>query len=294
MPRAALILFAVLLASAAATPIAKEEADWRADREARLKAPDGWLAVAGLFWLHDGAMVAGSDPHSDIVLPASAPKRAGVFTLRSTGVTFDPAKDAGITIDGKPAAKMTLKPDTDNHPDIVQAGNIMLTIIKRGEKTGVRMRDPDAATRRNFTGCKWFPASETWRVKAKWLAYPAPKKIKITNILGMTDEEPSPGYAEFTINGKTLRLEPVEDDTSLSFMFKDATSGKTTYAPGRFLDTDLPKNGVVLLDFNLAYNPPCAFTAFATCPLPPKQNVLTIAVEAGEKKYGDHPSGGPR
>jgi uncharacterized protein (DUF1684 family) len=294
MPRAVPMFFAILLAAAAGTPFAKEEADFRANREAKLKAPDGWLSVAGLFWLHDGAMVVGSDSHSDIVLPPTAPKRAGVLTLQASGVTFDPAKGAGITIDGKPASKMALKPDTEDHPDMVQAGSIMLTIIKRGEKTGVRMRDPDAATRRSFTGCKWFPASETWRVKAKWVAYPAPKKIKITNILGMTDEEPSPGYAEFTINGKTLRLEPVGDDTGLEFMFKDATSGNSTYAPGRFLDTDLPKNSVVILDFNQAYNPPCAFTAYATCPLPPKQNVLPIAVEAGEKKYGDHPPGGPR
>ena len=304
MPRAALILFAIVpvasaFLAAAGTPTAKEafikeEADFRASREARLKQPDGWLAVAGLFWLHDGPAVVGSDPKSDIVLPSGAPKRAGTLTLQSGAVAFQPEKGADVTIDGKPATKMTLQPDTADHPDTVQAASIMLTIIKRGEKTGVRMRDPDAATRRNFTGCKWFPASETWRVKAKWVPYPTPKKIKITNILGMTDDEPSPGYAEFTINAKTLRLDPVGDDTGLEFMFKDATSGNTTYAPGRFLDTDLPKNGVVILDFNQAYNPPCAFTAYATCPLPPKQNALAIAVEAGEKKYADHPPGGTR
>jgi uncharacterized protein (DUF1684 family) len=196
-----------------------------------------------------------------------------------------------VTIDGKPAGRMTLKPDTDDHPDAVQAGRITLTIIRRGNRTGVRMRNPDAPARLSFTGCKWFPASESWRVQAKWVPYPAPKKMNITNILGMTDEEPSPGYAEFAIAGKTLRLEPVEEDGELSFMFKDATSGNTTYAPGRFLDTEMPKNGVVILDFNQAYNPPCAFTAFATCPLPPKQNTLPVAVEAGEKKYGNHPGG---
>jgi uncharacterized protein (DUF1684 family) len=273
----------------------KEEADFRAQREARLTAPDGWLAVAGLFWLREGATVVGSAPQSDIVLPAGAPKRAGILRMRADKVTFEPA--SGVMINGKPAAAMALKPDTDDHPDVVQAGSIALTIIKRGGRVGVRMRDPDAATRRNFTGCKWFPVSQSWRIEAKWVAYPEPKKLKITNILGMTDEEPSPGYAEFTTGGRTMRLEPVEDNTGLEFMFRDATSGDTTYAPGRFLDTDAPKgglskNGVIVLDFNQAYNPPCAFTAYATCPLPPKQNTLPLAVEAGEKKYGPHPEPG--
>jgi uncharacterized protein len=276
--------------AAASVPFAKLEADFRTQREQSLTKPDGWLAVAGLFWLHDGAMTLGSDPQSDVVLPASAPRRAGVLRMQSGVVTFEPAAGVGILIDGKPAMKMALKPDTDPHTDVLQAGKIMLTIIKRVDRTGVRMRDPDAATRTSFTGCKWFPAREAWRINAKWVPYATPKKIKITNILGMTDDEPSPGYAEFTIQGKTLRLEPVaDDDGSLSFMFRDQTSGNTTYAPGRFLDTDQPQGGHVVLDFNQAYNPPCAFTAYATCPLPPKQNTLPIAVDAGEMKYGKHP-----
>ena len=161
----------------------KEETDWRAQREASLKQPNGWLSVAGLFWLHDGAMIVGSDPQADIVLPASAPKRAGVLTLRVGAATFDPTKGVNIAINGKPPTKAALRPDTDEHPDVIQIGSIALTIIRRGDRTGVRMRDPDAATRRNFSGCKWFPISPAWRVKAKWVAYPEPKKIKITNIL---------------------------------------------------------------------------------------------------------------
>jgi uncharacterized protein (DUF1684 family) len=153
---------------------------------------------------------------------------------------------------------------------------------------GVRVRDPNAETRRDFTGCKWFPADPAWRVTAKWVAYPKPKTIAITNILGMTDQEPSPGYAEFTVQGKTLRLESVTEDGELFFMFKDATSARTTYGAGRFLYAAIPKGREVELDFNKAHNPPCAFTAFATCPLPPKQNVLAVAIEAGEKSYGNH------
>jgi uncharacterized protein len=298
MRNAVLIVASALLSAtvfgAAVTPFAKEEADWRAQREARLRAPDGWLSVAGLFWLREGTTALGSDPQSDIVLPKGAPQHVGKLRMQSGVVTFEPSGASGVLIGGKVAGKQTLKPDTENHPDLLQAGTISLTIIKRGGKTGVRMRNPDAETRRVFTGCKWFPASTKWLVKAKWVPYPEPKKIRITNILGMTDEEPSPGYAEFTTNGKIVRLEPVLDGDELSFMFKDSTSGQTTYAPGRFLDTDLPKNGIVVLDFNKAYNPPCAFTAFATCPLPPKQNNLTVAVDAGEKKYGNHPEAGSR
>jgi len=284
----AIVPLAALLVSAAVPPardFLKMENEWRAKREHNLTKPDGWLAVAGLFWLHDGVMSIGSDPQSDVVLPPGAPKRLGTLRMRKGVVTLEQAGHTTV-----------IRPDIDEHPDTVQVGSLMLTVIKRMDRTGIRMRDPNAATRRNFTGCKWFPASEKWRVRAKWVAYPTPKKIRITNILGMTDEEPSPGYAEFAVNGRTVRLEPVtEDDTGeLSFMFKDATSGNTTYAQGRFLDTDKPKDGYVTLDFNQTYNPPCAFIAFATCPLPPKQNTLTVAIEAGEKKYGNHPGAGGR
>jgi uncharacterized protein (DUF1684 family) len=281
------ILFAAgtLLAATAGTPYADEAAKWRAGYEASLKAPDGWLSVAGLFWLHEGDNAVGRDPQSDVVLPAGGPRRAGVLRLRGGKVTFQ----------DRAFKNRALKSDATAHPDVVKIGDVSLTIVERGGKTGVRMRDPNAGTRREFTGCKWFPADAAWRINARWVAYPKPKKIAITNILGMTDEEDSPGYAEFMVNGKapsgtakTVRLEPVVEDGGLFFIFKDATSGKTTYGAGRFLDSGMPKAGVVELDFNKAYNPPCAFTAFATCPLPPRQNVLAAAIEAGEKSYGKH------
>jgi uncharacterized protein (DUF1684 family) len=231
--------------------------EWRADYEAKLKAPDGWLSVAGLSWLHEGA--------NDVVLP----QKAIVLRLQAGKVIFE---------------KRVLKPDSD----VLKFGDVSLTIIERGGKVGVRLRDPNAETRREFTSCKWFPADPVWRINAKWVAWGKPKTIPITNILGMTDQEPSPGYAEFTLQGKTMRLEPVIDDGELFFMFKDSTSAKTTYGAGRFLYTAIPKGNEVELDFNKAHNPPCAFTAFATCPLPPKQNILPAAIEAGEKNYGKH------
>jgi uncharacterized protein len=255
-----------------------ETEKWRAEYEARLRTPEGWLSVAGLFWLHEGDNAVGSDPHADVVLPAGTPNRVGILRFHAGEATFKPP--AG------PAAH--LKPDTPGPPDVVHVGSVAMTIIKRGEKTGVRLRDPDAPTRLRFTGCQWFPIDDAWRVQARWVAYPEPKKIAITNILGMTDQEPSPGYAEFTLRGKTLRLEPVTEDDHLFFMLRDLTAGKTTYGAGRFLYAAMPKDGAVDLDFNRTENPPCAFTAFATCPLPPKQNWLPIAIEAGEKKYGNH------
>ena len=235
---------------------------WRADYEASLKAPDGWLSVAGLIWLHDGANTISLPNHQTALLDF---------------------KNGKVT-DGK----RVLKSDITEHPDVLKFGNVTLTVIERGGKTGVRLRDPDAETRRDFTGCKWFPASGAWRIDAKWVAYPKAKTIPITNILGMTDQEPSPGYAEFTVQGKQVRLEPVVEDGELFFMFKDATSAKSTYGAGRFLYADMPKGDKVEIDFNKAHNPPCAFTAFATCPLPPRQNILPVAIEAGEKSYAKH------
>jgi len=243
-----------LLAASAANDYQK----WRADYETGLKAPDGWLSVAGLQWLHEGA--------NKVALPDG---KTAAFELQGGKVKFE---------------KRILKPDADS----VKVGDVTLTAIERGGKIGIRMRDPNAETRRDFTGCKWFPASSAWKIDAKWVAYPKPKLIPITNILGMKDDEPSPGYAEFTLRGNSLRLEPVLEDGELFFMFKDATSAHTTYGAGRFLYAAVPKGDRVELDFNKAHNPPCAFTAFATCPLPPKQNILPVAIEAGEKSYAQH------
>jgi hypothetical protein len=176
--------------------------EWRAKYEASLKAPDGWLSVAGLSWLHEGA--------NTVDLPRQKPI---VLRLDGGKVTYE---------------KRQLKSDATDHPDVVSFGDISLTIIERGGKTGVRLRDPNAETRREFTGCKWFPADPAWRITARWVVYPKPKTIAITNILGMTDQEPSPGYAEFMLQGRKMTLQPVLDDGELFFMFKDATSARTT------------------------------------------------------------------
>jgi uncharacterized protein len=240
---------------------------WRAQREAELKADGGWLTVSGLFWLKEGINRAGTKGTSDIVLPRG------------------PAELNGQTA----GAAIPLMSDPEGKPDLIQFDAFTLFVIHRGERYAIRLKDTQSATRKEFTGLHWFPVKESYRVVAKFVPYQSPKMLTIPNILGETEQDTSPGYVLFKLDGQSLRLDPVvEDDQQLFFIFHDLTSGKETYPPGRFLYTGLPKNGEVVMDFNQAQNPPCAFTAYATCPLPPKQNRLPVRIEAGELNYGHH------
>ncbi len=257
---------------------------WRSQREQSLKAPDGWLSVAGLFWLNEGDNRAGSDPGSDIVLPGRAPKTLGVFHFENGSVEFRAAANAGVTLNGRGVQTTPLRPNTDQ----LRFADFTLFVIRRGGKTALRLRDPESSMRRGFTHLDWYPVNEALRLTARFTPFPEPRQVPIPNILGMTENMTSPGYVTFELNGETYRLDPVLEDDQLFFIFRDQTAGKTTYGAGRFVYADLPKNGQIVLDFNKAYNPPCAFTPFATCPLPPRQNRLPIAIEAGEKNYGEH------
>jgi uncharacterized protein (DUF1684 family) len=264
---------------------------WRAEREARLKADGGWLTLAGLFWLNEGENRFGTDPAGDIVLPAgSAPAEAGVFERRGEQVSVALQPGVNGRIAGRPVSgTVAMRPDTSGSPDVLEMGALSLNVIKRGDRCGIRLKDRESAVRKNFTGLKWFDIKEEYRVEGRWVSYPQPKLVKVPNVLGQMEPMASPGYAEFTLNGKTARLDGVlEDphDEQLFFILRDQTSGKETYGGGRFLYADLPKGGRVVLDFNEAYNPPCAFTPYATCPLPPPQNWLPVRVEAGEMAYG--------
>jgi hypothetical protein len=261
---------------------------WRQQREARLKAEDGWLAVAGLFWLKEGPNPFGSGPGNVIALPAgAAPLRAGTFELRQGKVTVrvDPTQ-ASVTAAGKPVTTMEVRSDNPGPPDVLKLGRLSLQVIERGGRYGIRLRDPEAESRRQFAGLRWFPVREDLRVEARFVPWPAPRTIPIPNVLGQVNDLPSPGYVEFTVDGRSLRLEPVIEEPGadeLFYIFRDQTAGKETYPAGRFLYSPMPKDGAVVLDFNKAYSPPCAFTAYATCPLPPPQNRLPVRVEAGEK-----------
>jgi uncharacterized protein (DUF1684 family) len=254
-----------------------EIAEWRRQREAALVADGGWLTVTGLFWLHQGANRFGSDAANEIVLPDDpALKSGGAFDLDHDKVI--------MRMDGQ---SRELRADSTDSPDVVTLGNLSLFVIRRGDRYGIRLKDRNSRLRKEFTGLRYFPVSESYRVSARFV--PDARKIPIPNILGQTEDMPSPGYVEFDLEGRKLRLTPVEESPNeLFFIFRDPTSGRETYGSGRFLHTALPKDGTVELDFNKAYNPPCAFTPYATCPLPPKENRLPVRILAGELKYGAH------
>jgi len=270
----------------------QEIEQWRAKREERLKADGGWLTVAGLFWLHEGDNSVGSDPGSDVLLPeGSAPAKAGTIEFHGgkAVIAMDPA--AGATVRGEPIGSMELKADTSGSPDVVSLGSLTFYVIQRGDRYGIRMKDLNSRFRKEFTRLGWFPVKESYRVTARFVPHDTPAEISVPNILGTVEKMPSPGYVEFAIDGRPQRLDPVIEDPAdpvLFFIFKDATNGKETYAPGRFLYAEMPADGKVVLDFNKAYNPPCVFTPYATCPLPPEQNRLAIPIEAGELMYGKH------
>jgi uncharacterized protein (DUF1684 family) len=270
-----------------------EIAKWQKEREARLKGDGGWLQVAGLFWLKEGDNAFGTDPKSAIVLPAgSAPARAGTFELRNGKVTVRTEPGVDATVDKKPVTTFTLRPDVPGPPDVLNLGpRLSLHVIERGGRLGIRMKDKESPLLKQFTGLHWFPVREEYRIEARFVPYAPPKKVPVPNILGQVEELQSPGYAVFSIGGREVRLDPVLEEPGakeLFFIFRDETAKKETYPAGRFLYTGMPQDGKVLLDFNKAYSPPCAFTPFATCPLPPRQNRLPVRIEAGEMRSGHH------
>ena len=278
---------ALVVIALSAQPVSyRDEIDkYRRDRVAELTAEDGWLAVRGLFWLHEGANTAGSDPSSEIRLPARAAKRVGVFTLANGQIAFAADPASAVTSGGKPVSSIALGRGEDAS---IATSGVTLTAIRRGDKIGLRLRDPQHANRTTFKGLTYFPLSSAYRFRAKFTAYDTLKPVPVPNVLGQLVTMESPGYVEFTIKGTAYRLEPVYETSKhedLFFIFKDLTSRRETYEAGRFLHTSLPKDGFVDLDFNRAYNPPCAFTEFATCPLPIKDNQLNARIPAGERRF---------
>ncbi len=275
----ALILTTVLLAE---TPYVAEVEKWRRQREANLKRDDGWLTVAGLFWLKEGDNRVGTGKANQIVLPpGSAPEQVGDFVFHGGKTVFNAERGVQVTSGGKPVQTLQMRPDAD----IIAVRDLSMFVIQRGDRYGIRLRDKNSTFRRAFTGLRWFPANESWRIRAKFVPYNPPKQIPILNIIGQTEMNACPGYASFQIAGKEYRLEPTAEGDELFFVFRDLTSGEETYPSGRFLYADKPRNGEVILDFNKAYNPPCACTPYATCPLPPPQNRLAVRIPAGELTY---------
>jgi uncharacterized protein (DUF1684 family) len=262
---------------------------WRGERETNLKKDGSWLTVAGLYWLRPGESTVGADSENDFVLPAgSAPPFVGAFLYEDGKVTFR-ARD-GVTVvqkgkDEKPVVAVSLEPGEKN---AIVLGKLSMWVHASGPRLAIRLRDLDSPIRKEFTGLEWFPVDSSYRVAAKFTPYPKPKDVEILNMLGDIERYQSPGVVDFELKGQSIRMEPVlNSEGGLWFIFKDGTSGGETYPAARFLHADAPREGTAIVDFNKAYNPPCAFNPYTTCPMPSKENRLKVRVEAGEK-YRKH------
>ena len=263
--------------------------EWREQRLARLTAENGWLTLVGLFWLKPGENTFGRAPGNAIVLdhPQLAAS-AGTFLLEETRVRFDAVAGADITLEGKPVDSLLMSPDSSGAATVLASGTLRFFVIERGGRLGVRIRDVAHPLRTHFAGLEYFAIDDAWALRARFHPYVPAKRIPIANVLGMIEDMESPGYLTFDADGQEWRLDALLEEKgaeSLFLMFADATSGRETYGAGRFMYVPLPVNGEVPLDFNLAYNPPCVFNEFATCPLPPRQNRLKLRVDAGERTY---------
>ena len=266
---------------------------WRAGRIARLKADDGWLSVVGLSWLEPGENPVGSGRGNRVVLPAGkAPARLGTIRLAENGeARLEVARGAVVTHAGKRVRSLALQSDEKGEPTLVRHRTLSFHLIRRGEKLGVRVRDSASEARRAFHGIPSYPIQTEWRVQGRFAPYPPGHTIPVPNVLGTVSNDASPGAVQFQVGGRTYSIDAVAEEGSdeLFLIFGDRTNGFETYGAGRFLYVPRPgPDGTMVVDFNKAYNPPCAFTAYATCPLPPPQNRLALSVEAGEKDYGDH------
>lgn len=278
----------------------KELADWRAQRALELQKADGWLALVGLEWLQPGDNSFGSAPDNKIRLPVAAPPHVGILRLEGANITLRPPPGGfphGFFIDGKPAELQTLKTDLDSDKNntLLTVGSLSMYVIHRGERYALRIKDSNSAALSGFHALKWFPPNAKYRVTARWIPYVPARSTTLSTLVGTRYSQAVPGSAEFTIAGKTYRLEPVLEDpagTELFFILRDTTSRSTTYGACRFLYTGYPDRGLeqpgnLVLDFNRLENPPCAYTPYATCPLPPPQNRLPIPLPVGEKRYHD-------
>ena len=284
---ASFLLSMALFASAASKPAVdaayRQSFDkFKADRVESLKK--NWLTLAGLFWLKPGDNSFGSDPASAVVFP-KGPSHAGVFTLKGEDVTATFSTESHAVIDGKPATRAAMQPDTSENRTTVEMGSLRFYAIKRGARIGIRLKDLDSEAARKLQALSFFPPDLSYRVAAKWLPSDGKKTVDVPNVLGDVEATPIAGTAVFMLDGHEYQLTDLGGDASkgLFFVFNDLTSKTDTYPGGRFLDTDPVVNGTVVLDFNRAYNPPCAVTPYATCPLAPKENRLAVAIPAGEK-----------
>lgn len=276
--------------TAAAKAFAMEEQKWRDDRVERLLKPDGWASLIGLHWIDPGSHYLGSAADNGIRMQMG-PAHLGMIDLEGSQVRLVPDKRATLTLDGEPLTASTrLRTDmAEEGPNVIgfDEGKGQATVIERGGRYALRVKHADAPTRTGFAGLQYWPADASWKIEGTFVPNPAGQTIEINSIIGTVDQVPNPGKIEFQRNGKTYSIEAQDEGgDDLFLVFADRTNGHGSYGAGRFLYTAKPDaNGKVMVDFNQSYNPPCAFTAFATCPLPPPENRLDLAITAGEKSY---------
>ena len=273
--------------AAAQSPVAVTEA-WRAKHETDYRRD--WASIAGMYPLKPGANTSGSSTTNDIVLPASTPARVGTFVLNGTAVRFEPARGATVMKNDQPVtAAIDLRDDSQTGPDELTVGTVRLVVHVSGEVRSLRVRDPNGPLAKGFLGFTWFPIDLKYRVVGRFIKDAEPRKISVLNTYGDVDQFTSEGVVEFALLGQTLRLRPFTTRPKrFYFVFKDVSSGQETYDAARFVYADLRDDGRVVLDFNQAYNPPCSFNPYTTCPIPLRENNLAIKILAGEKDYPVH------
>jgi len=264
--------------------------EWHKSRVEQLKTENGWLNLAGLFWLKQGKNTFGTGTFNNIIFPkGTINEQAGYFQLTDSAVWLVTSKGTSVTLKSVPVQKTIIYyKDSAGSPSLA-SGSLRFTVIRREDKIGIRLRDLKNEALIKFKGIDRFTVDTAWRLTAKFQPAGFISTIAITNVLGQTTQQQSPGKLIFFIKGVQYSLDALEEDGELFIIFADETNAIETYPSGRFLLVQKPDaNGNTIIDFNKAYNPPCAFTPFATCPLPPKQNVLPIAVTAGEKNFGEY------
>ena len=258
---------------------AGETESWRAQRERDLRSDTGWLTVAGLAFLKPGRNTVGADRSSDVVLPPTAPRHAGELTREERTVWFTPASGSGITLNGAPVeGRIQVKPR-----DRLTSGGVSFHVHESGERVGIRIRDVNSPLRRTFKGLRWYPVRDAWTIDARFAPYDQPRITTVANVLGDVEQLTVPGEVVFRVAGEDVRMQAAQSGKRLWLIFSDATAPRDTYRI-RFLYADAPSaDGRVTLDFNRAYNPPCAYNPYTTCPVPPPQNRLKVAIPAGER-----------
>lgn len=256
---------------------------WRQEMDTNLRRENGWLALAGLFWLRKGENIIGSAPDCDILLPPRAPKRLGTFEFDGNNVTLNVEADLPVEVNGMATQTALLDADQEDVPSFITFNDMRMVVVRRSKGVGIRLWDNTREERRSFPPREWYPVKEELRVPATYTRYDVPKIVKMPDILGAILDEPMEGYVTFTLNGQQHELIVTElPDHRLWIQFMDLTNGDPTYPSGRYHYTDAHEDGKVFVDFNKAYSPPCAFTDFATCTFPPQENHLKARVEAGE------------